>query len=263
MSALLELIERAAAQVRPDRPGDRFGEGPLSFIQARDLILSRRYAVDCEALIDPRSGVRRGYRARARFRQADGRAVNAAEVFRKLHAQPALLFHSEIEIKRLAFAGLGPTEPVWIDLDVDAYSAGESEDGNAWIRFLAPHARRVIVEAVENRHLVSTNRVYRMLRSLCGHQFSVARCAESLIPVENAADWVRIDAGVGLHDPYRLPEFLRTVADAQRLGARTLLTGVVRPDDVDIAADLGFDAVSGPVFEQRRVSVWESGFATS
>lgn len=49
-----------------------------------------------------------------------------------------------------------------------------------------------------------------------------------------------------------------TLADAHCAGTRSLLSGLSDLGDLALAAELGFTAVSGPLFDAAAFTVWES-----
>jgi EAL domain-containing protein (putative c-di-GMP-specific phosphodiesterase class I) len=251
--ALTDLIARAAAW--------NVGADAMSGAEARAALLGRRFAIRYSPILDTLSGETIGHQASALFAGARGSELPAGEVFAALHGQAPLLFHAEVEIKRLALAQAPAGGCLWVCVDPDSYAAAESPTGNALAELLS--APGVVVRAVENRAAANVRRARAMLRGLAAHRIAVALEAESPVdgwasPAALEADWVRIALAGGerLRTHPRLPQLERTLADAHCAGTRSLLSGVRDLGDLALAADLGITAVAGPLFGRAAFTRW-------
>jgi hypothetical protein len=235
---------------------------PTTLPAARHAVLSRGFGIHYRPILDTRTGATVGHRASARFIGHNGAHLPPAGVFAALHGQPPLLFHAEIEIKRLALARSPVSPLLWLCMDPDSYAAADSAHGNALAELLAPAG--VVVQAVENRAATDVRKVQAMLRGLAAHRIAVALEAESPVngwasPFAVEADWLRVALGGGerLRTHPRLRQLERTLADAHCAGTRSLLTGLRDLGDLALAADLGFTAGSGPLFDAAAFTHWE------
>jgi len=79
-------------------------------------------------------------------------------------------------------------------------------------------------------------------------------------PAAIDADWLRLSLAGGerLRTHPRLPQLERTLADAHCAGTRSLLTGLRDLGDLALAADLGFTAVAGPLFDAAAFTRWDA-----
>jgi hypothetical protein len=252
---LTDLIARAAAWHAAGMP--------TTLAEARETLLARRFGIHYRPILQTHSGERLGYCAGARFARPDGVALPSGDVLAALHAQPALLLHAEIELKRLALTHAPRDARLWVCVDPDSYAAADSPSGNALIELLGSAA--VVVQAVENRPMTDVRKVQAMLRGLAAHRIAIALEAESAVtgwasPLAIDADWLQIalTPGERLRSYRRLGRLERTLADAHCAGARSLLSGLRDLGDLALAAELGFTAVSGPLFDAAAYTVWES-----
>jgi hemin uptake protein HemP len=140
-------------------------------------VLAQRIGIHYRPILDARSGETVGYCAGARFAGPAGQDLPAAEVFAALHGQPPLLFHAEIEVKRLALTQAPPGGCLWVCVDPDSYAAADSANGNALAELLATPS--VVVQAVENRAATNVRKAQAMLRGLAARRIAVALEAES------------------------------------------------------------------------------------
>ena len=85
---------------------------------------------------------------------ANGRSLPPDHVFEALHANPLLLLHAEMEMKRLQLAEAPQHGLLFVNLDPDSYAVGEAEDGeNVFLPVLRQQRSRLVVEVIENLHL--------------------------------------------------------------------------------------------------------------
>jgi len=234
---------------------------PTTEHQARSALLARRFGIRYRPILDTLSGETIGHQASARFAGTAGEDLPAAEVFAALHGQSPLLFHAEIELKRLALTQAPAGGCLWVCVDPDSYAAADSPTGNAPAELLASPA--VVVHAVENRAATNLRKAQAMLRGLAAHRIAIALEAESPVsgwasPGALEADWLRVSLAGGerLRTHPRLAQLERTLADAHCAGTRSLLTGVRDLGDLALAADLGITAVAGPLFDAATVTRW-------
>jgi len=253
--SLTELISHAAGWHVP--------AATTTVEDARAAVLARRYGIRYRPVLDTCSGATVGHLATARFLGPTGEALPPDEVFAALHGQPPLLFHAELELKRAALANCPRDGTLWVCVDPDSYAAADAPSGNALAELLTGHD--VVVDAIENRAASDVRRTQTMLRELAAHRIEISLDAESPVngwasPTAIDADWLRVALGGGerLRTHPRLSKLERTLADAHCAGISSLLTGVRDLGDLALAADLGFTAVSGPLFDAAGFTHWES-----
>jgi hypothetical protein len=256
--SLTDLIARAAAWHGP--------AAVTPVVDARGAVLARRYGIRYRPILDTCDGTTVGHLATACFAGSAGEELPPAEVFAALHTHPPLLIHAELELKRLAMAKAPRSGFLWVCIDPDSYAAADSPSGNAIAELLT--GQDVVVNAVENRAAANVRRAQNMLRELAAHRIAIALEAESPVngwarPTAVDADWLRVglSGGERLRAHPRLSQLERTLADAHCAGIRSLLTGLRDLGDLALAADLGFTAVSGPLFDTTGFTRWEAVFS--
>lgn len=88
-----------------------------------DILLNRRFGVEYQPLVDTRSGETAGFEALSRFYRANGEVVAPDQVFELLHDNPLLLFHAEMEMKKLQMLHAPQTGMLFLNLDPGSHPA--------------------------------------------------------------------------------------------------------------------------------------------
>ncbi len=231
--------------------------------EVRESVLSFRLGLEYEPLVDVHTGETFGHEALSRFRTADGAILPPARVFGELAREPALLAQVELDVKRLQI-DRAPRGTVFLNVDAEGFAHEATRGDNRLLELLAAGGGRdLVVEVVETCHATAAGRARDMVRELRAAGVAVAlddvgaTGALLSLDVLRGADVVKFDRAVLERpgDPRERASARGLVAVARALGARTVLEGVERADQLRLAEEMGFDLVQGFLLRDRCVSV--------
>jgi EAL domain-containing protein (putative c-di-GMP-specific phosphodiesterase class I) len=244
-----------AASRSPAADGASYALGELL-----ELVLARRVGVEYQPIIELSSGAVVGHEALSRFYDPLGQQLMPAAVFARLHEDPALLLHVEVETKRVQLAH-APPGALYLNVDPDSFAAAGSCRGNPLVELLGSR-RGVVVEVIENMSISDAHLGRAMVRDLRRRGLGVALddvgAPDALLSLEVLADVdvVKLDRSWfrRLSDENERAVLESVIALTRRLGARTVLEGAETPDDLVIARHLGVDCVQGYLFTDQFLS---------
>ncbi|BBN90309.1 EAL domain-containing protein [Azospira sp. I09] len=226
-----------------------------------ECLLARRFAVEYQPLVCPVSGDSLGWEALARFSAADGTPLPPDLVFQALHHDPLLLFHTELETKRLQLSLAPPEGLLFVNLDPDSFAAGHGPDGrNAFTELFLPHRQRLVVEVIENLDMGDVALSHQLVEKLKADGVLLAMddlaASRGLISFAalNDSAYLKFDRSWLADSPERERRtaiLSWTLPAARSLGVRTVLEGVETANDLKLARRLGFDLVQGFLFRDR------------
>lgn len=229
-----------------------------------DILINRRFGVEYQPVVDTQSGETVGFEALARFHLANGETAAPNVVFEMLHENPMLLFHAELELKKLQILNAPETELLFLNLDPDSFAAGQASGFNVFTDLFRRHrrpGREIMIEVIENLHVRDVARTRAMLDDFKSADIKVATddlgvsgglvsfasfCDSAFIKFDRA--WLR-DRG---HRKLAVLKWFHGMAKAA--GARTVLEGVETLGDLALAHDIGFDCVQGFYFCDRFIT---------
>jgi len=224
--------------------------------------MARRFGVEYQPFICVATGEVRCHEALARFVAADGSALPPDAVFGALHDNPLLLLHAELEMKRLQLDEAPPHGLLFVNLDPDSFTEGETGDGgNRFLPLLSAHRNRLVVEVIENLHLQDVILSARMIQALgdAGIRMAVddlssSRGLVSYAALMNAA-YVKFDRSwlSGTMSERQRTILTWALAQAADLGLLTVLEGVETPEHLALARQMGFDLVQGFLYAERFI----------
>lgn len=218
-----------------------------------NLVEQRRFGVEYQPVVAVDDGSIIGYEALARFYGTGGVLLSPQSVFDALHRSPLTLFQVEYEMKRLQLAHAPAQAPrLFVNLDPDAFQAGDQGDCHPLVTLLAAHPG-IVVEIIENSSINDAEISDAMAAAFAGRQVELAlddigapRTMLSL-PILLGVDFLKFDRSWVLHpeDPVRCAALRHLVAFARECGKRTILEGVEQESHLAFAAAIGFDYVQG------------------
>lgn len=228
-----------------------------------DILLHRRFGVEYQPLVDTVSGETVGYEALARFYRANGEALPPNLMFEALHENPLLLFHTELEMKKLQILHAPDTGLLFLNLDPDSFHAGAAPGFNVFTELFCRHrqaGREFMIEVIENLHIHDVARTRSMISAFKTAGIQMATddlgVSNSLISFDNFCNssFIKFDrnwlSGRG-KNKFAVLEWFHGLARAA--GARTVLEGVETVDDLALALEIGFDCVQGFHFRDRFI----------
>lgn len=232
-----------------------------------EILLARRFGVEYQPVVDTVSGETLGYEALSRFYRVGGETVPPDLVFGMLHDNPLLLFHTELEMKKLQILQAPQTELLFLNLDPDSFHAAETPGGNMFTGLFRAHrcpGREILIEVIENLHVRDVVRTRAMISDFKGADIKVATddlgASNGLVSFGEFCDstFIKFDrAWLSRRGPRKLAVMQWFHGMARAAGARTVLEGVETPDDLALARDLGCDCVEGYLFRDRFISeIW-------
>lgn len=227
-----------------------------------DCVIRQRFGVEYQPLVCSKSGETRCYEALARFIDHEGQPMRPDLVFEALHDNPMLLYHTELEMKRLQLDEAPPNGLLFVNLDPDSFAIGNAEaDGNCFLPLLATQRSRLVVEIIENLHLKDVVLAQRMMTALEGERIRMAvddlSSSRGLVSYASllSASFLKFDRSWlnGDLSARQRTILTWTLAQATDLGLTTVLEGVETPEHLVMAQQMGFDLVQGSLFATRFV----------
>lgn len=229
-----------------------------------DILLNRRFGVEYQPVVDTQSGETVGFEALARFYLANGETAAPNVVFEMLHENPMLLFHAELELKKLQILNAPETELLFLNLDPDSFAAGQASGFNVFTDLFRRHrrpGREIMIEVIENLHIRDVVRARSMIADFKNADIKVATddlgVSNGLVSFGSFCDssFIKFDrAWLANRGNRKLAVLKWFHGMARAAGARTVLEGVETLGDLALAHDIGFDCVQGFYFCDRFVT---------
>lgn len=231
--------------------------------EVRESALAWRVGIEYQPLVDVHTSEIVAYEALARFEAEDRSPLPPTRVFHELRRDLDLLADVELELKRLQIER-APGRQVFLNVDPDGWATASAGRRNRMLELLAePHHVDVVVEVVETVSARAAGRVRAMMRELRAAGVAVALddvgSAGAVFSLDalRQADVVKFDRSMidRPGDPRDRAMARGLVAVARALGARAVLEGVERPEQLRLARDMGFDLIQGFLLRDRAIVV--------
>ncbi|MHB1360630.1 MAG: EAL domain-containing protein [Rhodocyclaceae bacterium] len=232
--------------------------------EALDILLRQRFGVEYQPIVDTVSGDIAGFEALARFWQADGSPVVPDRMFGLLHDNPLLLFHAELEMKKLQIAAAPDAGMLFLNIDPDSYNAGNVRESNVFAELFAQHQRpgcELVIEVIENLHIGDVLFTRLMIDDLKAVGVKIAMddlgTSSGLFSFDAMMDsaFIKFDRSwlANIPERRRLTILEWTQKMISQLGIKTVLEGVETRDDLLLAREMGFSFVQGFLYSKDFV----------
>ncbi|MFL9711212.1 EAL domain-containing protein [Methylobacillus sp. Pita1] len=229
-----------------------------------DVVMARQFGTDYLPIVDVQSIEMLGYEAHARFWARNGRPLNADKLRVSLRKNPLLLFHLELELKKLQIASFPGEGWLMLDLDMDSFFAGGEGEDNPFLGLFKEYAwseREIVINVVQNHTMHETFRTQHMMDLLQHSGTSVA--------LEDAGlSWgmfslsAFLDAAMVKFSSRALRELDGKAAQAmvdwlvgaaRKIGVQTVMTDVDTCAALDWARKMRVDCVQGRLFSKQNL----------
>ncbi len=242
----------------------------LSATNMLDVLLNKRFGVEYQPIVSVQAEEVVGYQASARFWTKELQPLDTGKMFAHLHQNPLLLFHTELEMKKLQIAKFPFKDHganwLMLDLDIDSFVEGGQSLSNPFLSLFKSHAwseRELVINLVENHHTADADRSQRVIELLQQSgtavamedvgvrwgMFSLSAFLDASIIKFNGAELKRLNESAAKATVDWL------VSAARRIGVETIMAGVSDCQDFEWARRLGVDCVQGELFTRQTVSV--------
>ena len=229
-----------------------------------DIIMNRRFGVAYKPIIEVQSGEVSGYQATARFWNNNKQNVNAGAMFDCLHKNPLLLFHTELEMKKLQLAHAPKDGMLMLDLDIDSFHGGSEHIENPFLALFKQHAwseHELLINIVENHNLIDAYRTQRVVEVLQQNGISIAlddigaRWGMFSLSAFMDASTIRFNSAM-LQE--LAPKAAQAMVDwlvsaARRLGVKTMMSGINSCEEFEWAKRMRVDCVQGKLFARNTI----------
>lgn len=238
-------------------------------LQADELlkvVLMRRFGAEYRPIVEVQAGEVVGYQAQARFWTATRQPIHAGEMFACLHRNPLLLYHVELEIKKLQIAQAPTSGWLMLNLDIDSFFEAGDDLNNVFLQLLKQYAwsdREIIINIVENHNMSDAHRSQRMIALL--QQSGTAIALEDIgvrwgmfsLSAFLDASVIRFNGASlrALNEKAAQATVDWLVSAARRIGVQTVMSGVDSCDQFDWAKRLGVDCAQGRLFERQSIQM--------
>lgn len=242
----------------------------LSPTEMLDILMARRFGVEYQPIVSVQAEEIVGYQASAKFWTQDLQPLDTGQMFAQLHQNPLLLFHTELEMKKLQIAEFpfknDGAQWLMLDLDIDSFMEGGQTLSNPFLALFKSHAwseRELVINLVENHHTADAHRSQRVIELL--QQSGTAVAMEDI-----GVRWgmfslsAFLDASIIKFNGTELKRLNETaaratvdwlVSAARRIGVQTIMSGVSDCEQFEWARQLGVDCVQGSLFARQTVAI--------
>ncbi|CAG0949477.1 putative cyclic di-GMP phosphodiesterase PdeC [Methylophilaceae bacterium] len=235
-----------------------------------DVVIAQRFGVEYQPIVSVQAEEVVGYQASARFWTREQQALDTGKMFAHLHQNPLLLFHTELEMKKLQIAQFPFNRHgaswLMLDLDIDSFMEGGQTLSNPFLALFKSHAwseRELVINLVENHHTADAHRSQRVIELL--QQSGTAVALEDL-----GVRWgmfslsAFLDASIIKFNGMVLKTLNESAAQAtvdwlvsaaRRIGVQTIMSGVGDCEQFEWARRLGVDCVQGNLFARQTIEM--------
>ena len=230
-----------------------------------DVVMSRRFGVEYQPIVEVQACEVMGYQASARFWNAEQQALDAGRMFASLHRNPLLLFYTELEMKRLQIAQAPGQGWLMLDLDIDSFFEGGDHLDNPFLQLFKTHAwteRELLVNIVENHNLADAQRSQRMIELLQQSgtsvaledvgvrwgMFSLSAFMDATVIKFNGQQLRNMDENAA----QAVVDWL--VSAARRIGVHVIMSGIDSCEEFEWAKRFGVDYVQGGLFAKQEIT---------
>ncbi|MCB5191161.1 EAL domain-containing protein [Methylobacillus arboreus] len=229
-----------------------------------DVIMARQFGTYYQPIVDVQSTEMLGYEAHARFWAWNGRPLNAGKLQMSLRKNPLLLFHLELELKKLQITEFPGEGWLMLDLDMDSFFAGGDTPENPFLVLFKQHAwseREIVINIVQNHNAHDACRSQHMMDLLqqsgtsvaledtgvCWGMFSLSAFLDAAIVKFSSRALRDLDAKAS----QAVVDWL--VSAARKIGVQTVMTDVDTCAALDWARRMGVDCVQGQLFSRQML----------
>jgi len=234
--------------------------------QVLEIIMSHRFGVEYLPIVEVQAGEVVGHQACARFWTEQRAAVSAGAMFAYLHKNPLLLFHTELEMKKLQINHAPDSGLLMLDLDIDSFIEGGEAATNPFLVLFKQHAwseRELIINIVENHTMADASRSQRVIEMLQHSgtsialedlgvrwgMFSLSAFMDARIIKLNGASLQQLNQKAA----QAMLDWL--VSAARRIGVDIVMSGIDSCDQFEWAKRMGVAYVQGKLFARNKLQV--------
>ncbi|HSH73907.1 MAG TPA: EAL domain-containing protein [Methylophilaceae bacterium] len=243
-------------------------EQELQATEVLDVIMLQRFGVEYQPIVEVQAGEVIGHQASACFWNSDKEMISAGKMFAYLHKNPLLLFHTELEMKKLQITHAPDNGLLMLDLDIDSFFEGGEESNNPFLVLFKAHAwseRELVINIVENHNMADAYRSQRVIEML--QQSGTPIALEDI-----GARWgmfslsAFMDASIIKFNGNILQQFNHKAAQAmvdwlvsaaRRIGVSVVMSGVDSCEQFEWAKRMGVDCVQGSLFDRNNIHIRE------
>lgn len=227
-----------------------------------DIIQHERIGVEYQPIIHSGTGECLGYEALARFYLTDGSSLPPQRVFDALHQSPLTLIQVELISKKLQLEAAPSNGMLFVNVDPDAFILPMGEDKHPMLELFNTN-RQLVVEIIENSSVQQADLSLGLADALAKQGIRTALddigapASMLSLPILSRVDILKFDRAwlKQLHIPAQRELLLMLLGYAKAQDKMTILEGVETTDDLDLARELGVDAVQGFLYKPRFINV--------
>jgi len=229
-----------------------------------DVIMSRRFGVEYHPIVEVQAGEIVGHQASACFWNNRQEAISAGKMFACLHKNPLLLFHTELEMKKLQITHAPGNGLLMLDLDIDSFFEGGESSNNPFLSLFKEHAwseRELIINIVENHNLTDAYRAQRVIEMLQQSGTSIAledigvRWGMFSLSAFMDARLIKFNGAALRQLNHKAAQAMVDwlVSAARRIGVNIVMSGVDSCEQFEWAKRMGVDCVQGALFARNNI----------
>ena len=226
-----------------------------------DVLAKQRFGVEYQPLINTKTGEITAYEALARFYDPSGHTLRTDHVFHALHESPLTLFQVEYQMKQMQIAQ-APATCLFLNLDPDAYTVAEEQDGAHPLLDLIGQRTEVVLEIIENSDLSDAKQSLQMAAAFSQRRVRLALddigAPHSMLslPLLIQVDCLKFDRSwfAQLSCPMYHAALVSLINYAKETGKQTVLEGVETDAQLQTARALGVDLVQGFLYRSLFIS---------
>lgn len=231
-----------------------------------DVVMARQFGTDYQPIVDVQSTEMLGYQAHAHFWARNGRPLDAHKLQTNLRKNPLLLFHLELELKKLQIAKFPGEGWLMLNLDMESFFAGGEDTTNPFLALFGEHAwseREIVINVMQHHSMHDAFRIHHMMdllqqsgtsvaledAGLSWGMFSLSAFLDAVIVKFSSRALLELDGKAA----QAMVDWL--VSAARKIGVQTLMTDVDTCASLDWARKMRVDCVQGRLFSKHNLHV--------
>ncbi|WP_417594090.1 EAL domain-containing protein [Oceanospirillum sp.] len=217
-----------------------------------DVIQNRRFGVEYQPIVEPKSGEIMAWEGLARFINQDGKLLRPDLVFEALHADELSLFNVEYQMKWLQLTSAPQGDKLFLNIDPHAFAFFGNDERNPLLELLKGK-NHLVVEIIENTdasdavYSSDMGRAYREQGLQIALDDIGAPNSMLSFDVLLSVDYLKLDRSwIKNQKKPHYGHLLNTLCTfARASGKKLVLEGVENEEDLMFAQQLGVDYVQG------------------
>lgn len=226
-----------------------------------NIMATGTYGVCYEPIISVNNMEIIGYEALSRFKYK-GDVVSPTDFFKTVHSDENIFFYVESILKEFQLKNRVPNKTLFLNLDPDV-SVDEMQV-EFWVE-LFQKQKDIVIEIIENSDEECVDDIENFMEWLDMYKLPYAYddfgkpYTLFFASLLHKSKFIKFDINFLQtieKEPYYIEVLRGVVKFAKLKGKITILEGVERDKDLEIAKEVGVDCIQGYIFKHKFISIW-------